>query len=63
MIKLLVEDYCHECPEFYPEKIYDSDAYREFGPNVGNMYDTYVACEYRKRCRTIAKYMEKNRDT
>lgn len=20
MIKLLVEDYCHECPEFYPEK-------------------------------------------
>lgn len=58
MIRIEVEDYCQDCLSFEadvtkPERMY-SGADECFV--VG---DTIVRCEYRKRCASITRYLEK----
>lgn len=50
MIKLNVENYCDNCPDFDPKvDVLISSAYPNF---------TYVICEHRNRCDAIAKHIE-----
>lgn len=54
MIRLCVEDYCQDCPEFEPEtstvEVYDfiSDEH----------LDTIVHCEHQKRCDSFMRYLK-----
>lgn len=50
MIKLEVEDYCQDCPEFEPA--YSHIRYL----NTGKC-DTFVECEHKSRCRNINTYL------
>lgn len=59
MIKLLVEDYCHECPEFYPEKI-GGEAYYA-GDQLMHLNDCVVTCNEHDRCQRIKKHLEKQK--
>lgn len=61
MIKIDVEEYCQQCLDFTPDvaapvKTYISDC---IGDRVVQS-DTIVRCEYRKRCASIARYLEQH---
>lgn len=63
MIKLLIEDYCHECPEFEPIKV-GGHAYLAIdGGDVVHLEDTKVMCEHATMCHRIKKHLEEKRDT
>lgn len=60
MIKLDVQEYCHECANFTadvkePEKYYT-------GLNIVEMTDTLVRCEYRELCENLVRYLRKQVD-
>ena len=61
MIKLLVEDYCHECPEFYPEKHGGEILYAE--ADRVHITDTIIRCDNYDKCCLIKKHLEKQRDS
>lgn len=60
MIKLNVEEYCHTCPEFYPEKVGGEVYYAE--GEVIYINDTFVRCDNYDKCQRIKKHLEKNLD-
>lgn len=57
MIRVDVEDYCHECMDFNPDVISPT---KEFCYDKGEVVltDTIIKCEYRKRCAGIKRYLE-----
>lgn len=57
MIKLLVEDYCHECPEFYPEKVGGDALYSE--ANLVHITDIIVKCDNYDKCCIIKEHLDK----
>ena len=54
MIKLKVEDYCHECPAFEA----DVDTSGWYDPQ-SQEEDTIIRCRYRKRCANMVRYLER----
>lgn len=58
MIKLEVEDYCHECPCFEAETIAPPDLYFD-NECVKHVGDTYMRCVNREQCERIRKYLKK----
>lgn len=62
MIRLSVEDYCNNCPEFEIEEHVDEMVY-----NITNMYtgetseeksiQRTIRCKHKERCRGIAAYI------
>ena len=57
MIRLEVEEYCHNCLDFYadvtpPQRVLTTNG-DEF-----TFSDTVVRCEHRKRCAGIKRYLE-----
>lgn len=59
MIKIEVEDYCHQCLEFEaqvrkPDIIYAGDKH------YTTLGDTIVKCEHRERCHAIATELAKH---
>lgn len=59
MIKLLVEDYCHTCPEFYPEKIGGEALYSY--DDLIHISDIIVKCDNYDKCCIIKKHLEKQK--
>lgn len=57
MIKLDVEEYCHECRAFEP--FTDVVEVHKFSYDDPMMRTTIVRCENFKRCRQIEKYLRK----
>lgn len=55
MIKLNVEEYCHQCLDFTPDVIRSS---RENNDDDQTQSDMLVQCKYRKRCANIKRYLE-----
>lgn len=53
MIKLIVEDYCQECPWFEPETIKSFDMRPTKGRTLGTA-QTEVVCKIRERCALLA---------
>ena len=51
MIRLLVDDYCHDCPDFEARvnKINDDD---------GHICSTNIYCEHEERCEAIYKHIK-----
>lgn len=56
MIKLEVEDYCHDCPRFEAVTKFDRCFYA--GNNIISSY-TIVECKNKIQCAEISKYIEK----
>lgn len=57
MIRLKVEEYCHDCRHFVPEL--DTNSIFENGYYVTT--DTTIRCEFWDRCAVIARHMEEKR--
>lgn len=60
MIKVEVEDYCQQCPDFEsevdkPPKVYSGNGHYTY---IG---DTIIRCVYRHRCKSIENHI-KNTD-
>lgn len=57
MIRLNVEDYCQECPEFKPWPVRSTHGYinEEYSP-----CDTTIVCEHRARCSIICQQIRKS---
>lgn len=64
MIKLEVEPYCHECPDFDPdlqrpeqEVLYSREPGSGRPTSYVRISDTIVRCKYRIRCQKIQEYL------
>lgn len=55
MIRIDVEEYCHQCQDFHPDVIPASKV------TIGNdeviLTDTLVKCEFRKRCSSMMRFL------
>ena len=56
MIRVNVEEYCHQCLDFNPDVIPPIRSVDEKGKHVQT--DTIIQCKYRKRCAGIRRYFE-----
>lgn len=56
MIRINVEEYCHQCLDFTPEVVGPTKIYA--GNEEIVLSDTIIQCEYRKRCANIKRYLE-----
>ena len=59
MIKLNVEEYCYDCPEFEPEVIKPQPIYDTMGDYKGMLGSMHVVCEHRNTCRRFMEYLQK----
>ena len=57
MIRINVEEYCHQCLDFSPDVIEPTRAFAVEGEQIIQT-DTIVQCKYRKRCANIKRYLE-----
>lgn len=67
MITLIVPDCCQSCEDFEPQVTQrpEQKAVIDVETGYGNLIlcgDTYVECEYRRRCKTIYEYLEKEKN-
>lgn len=65
MIRLDVQDYCQQCMDFNPDVDMAQKAYG-MSPD-GNeiefvLTDTVVRCRYRKRCESIKRYLDRQKE-
>ena len=62
MIKLEVEKYCENCPEF--EADVDKTSY--ISSSMQSIHESFcntvITCEHRERCRVIMDYLSKEKD-
>lgn len=54
MIRLAVEEYCHNCLEFEPKS-----STTLCTDDLGRVVNTTVTCKHINRCRAIKRYLEK----
>lgn len=61
MIKIKVEEYCNDCPEFEPRaiKIKPQPIYDSIGKYVGMLGPMLVVCAHRNKCRSFMEYLQK----
>lgn len=56
MIKLIVKEYCHNCPNFNPHVVKTNITYG-FSDKI--IYETYVYCKHREACESIYESIKK----
>ena len=59
MIKIKVEEYCNDCPEFDPEAIKPQHIYDSSSNYVGILGPMLVVCKHRNKCRRFMEYLQK----
>lgn len=60
MIKIKVEEYCNDCPEFEPEAIKPQPIYDSINNYVGMLGPMLVVCAHRNTCRRFMEYLQKS---
>lgn len=63
MIRLYVQNYCHDCPEFDPDVEKDT-IYSEnylMGERTTHTH-TYIYCKHKDRCASMIKFLKKRRE-
>lgn len=55
MIRLCVEDYCQDCPEFKPE----TSTVQMYDFTLDGYLNTIVHCEHQKRCDNFMRYLKR----
>ena len=58
MIKVEVEEYCHNCMDFEADVTKPERLYSLSGDDVV-FSDTVIHCKYRKRCAGIIRYLDR----
>lgn len=58
MIRVDVEEYCHQCLDFHPDVIPPTKMTWSMESEGRTIGDTVIKCEYRKRCAGIKRYLE-----
>ena len=56
MIRLEVEEYCHDCLDFTPDVTAPARIFSANNEAI-SYTDTVVQCKYRKRCSSIERYL------
>lgn len=60
MIKLEVEEYCNECPEFEPDVESESYHYNDdLKCQTIHYCKKTIRCTHAKRCKAMLRYLEK----
>lgn len=59
MIKIKVEEYCNDCPEFEPEAIKPQPIYDSINNYVGMLGPMLVVCAYRNKYCRFMEYLQK----
>lgn len=62
MIRLSVEDYCQDCPEFEIDVQVDETVYHGVSMSTGEKFEEKsiqrtIRCKHKERCRLIAKHI------
>lgn len=63
VIKLDVDEWCKDCPEFEPdvEKDTETNEYFDFYDRIGTIRmtrtDTTITCKHRLRCQSMVDYL------
>lgn len=57
MIKLDVQDYCHECANFTADVEEPGECLYDF--RFFDRADTFVRCEHRELCENLVRYLRK----
>lgn len=61
MIKLSVEKYCSNCPDFDPS-VYKYSFENGDTRHTDDVRETIITCQHEDRCHSIAKYMKMRND-
>lgn len=61
MIKVLVEDYCHNCPEFEPDVHRESFRF-DYSFIPEEKMNTTIYCVHKDRCRGIRAYLNDQKE-
>ena len=56
MIRINVEEYCHQCLDFDPDVTLAKRMFTDGGDDT-ILTDTIIQCEHRRRCEAIKKYL------
>ena len=56
MIRLNVEEYCHQCLDFSPDVTDPERVFSQDGKTIMQS-DTIIQCAHRRRCEAIKKYL------
>ena len=56
MIKIVVEDYCNNCPEFVASQQTTNACTVDGSIRI---IDHFITCEHKYKCRNIVKHIEK----
>lgn len=64
-INLKLEEYCHNCPDFKPEKkvehLTEIDLTARIPTDI-HKYETTISCKYCKHCAAQMRYLQKQHD-
>lgn len=60
MIRVEVEEYCHQCLDFSPDVIKPERIYAGGEEVTALRADTVIQCNHRKRCAGITRYLEQH---
>lgn len=66
MIKLDVDPWCADCPEFEARVEKDSDVYTDYYFEAGDkhlVFNTWITCKNRIKCNCIRFHIEKNQSS
>ena len=58
MIKLDVQEYCHDCPDFEPDVVKPEEFYDSNGKYHGMFGSTFVICKHQKICHRFMIYLQ-----
>lgn len=62
MITLIVPEYCQSCTDFEPQVTQRPEQVETGYGDLILCGDTYVECEYRRRCKNIYEHLEKKKE-
>ena len=63
MIRLDIDEYCNNCPEFESDVKKDVIHCRNLDFNKASIVNTIITCEHRERCRSIKNFLEEDKET
>lgn len=62
MITLIVPEYCQSCTDFEPQVTQGPEQVETGYGNIVLCGDTYIECEYRRRCKAIYEHLEREKE-
>lgn len=61
MIRLDIDEYCNNCPEFESDVKKDVIHYKTIDFGKTSIVNTIITCEHRERCCSIKNFLEEEK--